>query len=261
MKNNFFLGLAFAAALSFVAIACGSSDDDAQTIEPPVTAGSLTVTFDNRVGNDQLVFNDRSYVNASGDTFTISQIRYWIGDLRLVKANGDVWKAPQPYYLIQQLSQQGPQTRLNINLDSVPAGEYTRVEFLVGVDSADNSNTDVVSRLGGDLEVGIGMNWNWNTGWIFVKMEGQYVDTQTGERKPYRRHIGVNGNARRVSLSPGSTRVGADPATVTVRTDLLGMFQNPHPISLQQFPVVMVGPADVARQTADNYERMFSIQP
>ena len=75
-------------------------------------------------------------------------------------------------------------------LDSVANGDYTSIKFILGVDSAHNHTLSQE----GVLDPSKGMIWDWNTGYIFFKHEGNYKNAN-GEVKPIVFHYGTE-NAR-----------------------------------------------------------------
>lgn len=157
--------------------ACDNDDDDAAK-EP----GTMDITFDNVaiVGGKQTQLTmatpggtDYSYTNEMGQKFNINLLRYYISAIELEGPNGERYtdqldvKAAESkgYYLVDE-SNSKSQT---VTLSGVPAGEYNKITFTVGVDS-----TGVVNGAsGGVLDPANKMFWSWNSGYIAVKFEGQ----------------------------------------------------------------------------------------
>jgi hypothetical protein len=61
-------------------------------------------------------------------------------------------------------------------LEGIPAGDYNRVDFLIGVDSLRNFS----GLQTGALNPSNGMFWSWSTGYIFVRVEGTSPQSETG---------------------------------------------------------------------------------
>ena len=57
---------------------------------------------------------------------------------------------------------------MKLELADIPNGEYTKVNYTIGVDAARNTE----GAQDGALDLVNGMFWSWNTGYIFMKMEG-----------------------------------------------------------------------------------------
>ena len=59
----------------------------------------------------------------------------------------------------------------------LPEGDYTELQFLLGVDSLHNvsgAQTD-------DLDPAKDMFWTWNSGYVMAKMEGNSPAVKTGK--------------------------------------------------------------------------------
>ncbi|MBO0952210.1 MbnP family protein [Fibrella forsythiae] len=256
-----------------VLMACQKKEVDRQI-------GSVQLSFDNRVGNRDLALGTGTYQNKSGETFTITRFDYFISNIRLLQADGSSYTVPQndSYFLVREADS----TSQKITISNVPAGEYTQLEYMVGVDSLRNT-ADVGQRTGVLDPAGShtsGMYWDWNTGYIHLKMEGtspQAPLDATGNRN-FRYHIGLFGgyqtptlnNLRtvRVSLTgSGTSGVGkgvqignvlSETTLVTVNVDAGKLFDGPTPIRIATYPDVMVSPISAA--IASNYATMFSFK-
>ena len=151
----------------------------------------LTLQFDNVAGNTDLVLNSVDYTNVSGESFNVSQLQYFVSNMKFVCPNGKEFKVNQDdsYFLIQEHEPVTQTLKLK-----VPAGEYNKLTFLVGVDSL--RNTMPIDKRKGVLDpsnsMDNGMYWSWNSGYIFFKMEGNSAaarEDPTGNRR-FRYHIG-----------------------------------------------------------------------
>src|SRR5436190_11302711 len=132
----------------------------------------LFIKFDNKAGSEDLALNTKQYANASGESFSISQLQYFISNIKLRRTDGKEYaiKQDDSYFLIQESN---PATHL-LKL-KVPTGDYNQLTFMLGVDSL--RNTMNISKRTGVLDpassMDNGMYWTWNSGYIFFKMEGE----------------------------------------------------------------------------------------
>lgn len=131
-------------------------------------SGSMTLKFENRVGDEPLVLSDdllqKTYQNANGDDFTVTRYAYYVTNLELIKADGSVHTQDGFKFLVVQ----GDEHTYTYELNDIPAGNYTKVKCLLGVDSLHN----VSGAQDGALDPLHGMFWDWNTGYIMAKLEG-----------------------------------------------------------------------------------------
>ncbi len=244
-----------------VSISCSREVMDPQT-------GSLAVRFDNVVGGADLNLNGTTYTNSSGEPYTISALNYFVSNIRLRKVDGSEYVVPQDssYFLVRE----SDATSQTIRLNNVPLAQYTGLSFLVGVDSL--RSVSGVDKRTGVLDPGTGspmagMAWDWNTGYIFLKLEGNspVVNPDATGNRNYRFHIGLFGrngtpnNLRRVSIAFDGASVTPDnPARslVTIRANVQTIFAGRTRLSLAQSPNIMIAPK--SSEVADNYAGMFS---
>jgi len=173
MKKFLFMTAVFG-ALFFSA--CKDDDD----ISAP---GTLEVAFDNiaLINNVQQQLSlatpgstNYIYTNGMGQKFNINLLRYYISAIELDGPNGEHYHdhleataaGTKGYYLVDESI---PASQV-ISLDEIPAGEYNKITFTVGIDSTGIAN----GAAGGVLDPATcKMFWNWNSGYIAVKYEGQ----------------------------------------------------------------------------------------
>ena len=222
----------------------------------PAGNGELRVEFENIVGAETLQLDSRTYTNSLGQPYTVSQFAYYVSNFTLQKKDGSTFQVPESYFLIDEANQESQM----ITLTGIPAGDYTGVSFLIGVDSTRNTS----GAQTGALDPINGMFWSWNTGYIFVRMEGNSpVSPQPNNKLQF--HVGgfkgatncirqtspsLNGNTLQV-------RTGKTPE-LHYRVDLAQLFGAPNPVSFaaQEGTAVHGGPNAV--KIASNYETMFS---
>lgn len=127
-------------------------------------AGTVNFKVNNVVGTLPLELNGTTYLNAHGDSFTVTRYAYYLSNFEFVDENNKSYKAPETYFLIDE----GDDASKSFSIADIPAGKYTKVRMLLGVDSAKNmggAQTGVLDPL-------VGMYWDWNTGYIMAKFEG-----------------------------------------------------------------------------------------
>ena len=146
--------------------------------------GSLTVEFDNIAGAADLQLNTGLYTNASGETFKVTKLKYYVSNFVLTTSDNTIVKVPQDscYFLIDESNAASHKPAL-----TVPEGEYKTLTFMVGVDSI-RSTQDISQRIGvlDPTTAGGDMYWGWNSGYIFLKLEGSL----SSSAKNFMYHIG-----------------------------------------------------------------------
>lgn len=221
----------------------------------PVETGTLKLEFKHKVDTAALAFG-KNYVNAKGDTFKVSKFNYYISNIRLVKSDNSVYSETNSYHMVKH--SQAASTI--ISLTNIPPGAYTSVSFMLGVDSARN----VSGAQSGDLDPAVAsdMYWSWNSGYIFLKMEGS--SPKSGEvSKNLEYHIGgyggVNKTQRSFNFNFGSSNANVSTSAtlaLEIGVNLNEIFVSPNLIDVStQHTIVSPGPN--AKLMADNYANML----
>ena len=228
--------------------------------------GTIILNFENIVGNEPVVLNTKNYTNALGEQFNISLLNYYISNIRLVKADGSEYIVPQneSYFLV---SEERPATK-SITIQNIPKGNYTAAKFIIGIDST-KSASDISERKG-CLDVGgeaKDMYWAWNSGYIFVKMEGKSPQNSK-YNSVYNYHIGFFGgigekktlnNIKTAKIDFGGKAIklkSKKQIEIVIKTDVSKILNGPTNISIAKDPSVMGGP--LSAKIADNYKNMLS---
>lgn len=239
---------------------------------PEPAAASIRIEFDNIVGDKNLVLNGTQYQNASGEDFVITKFNYFVSNFKLYKTDGTVYTVPQDssYFLIRE----DVRASQFVTLNNVPVGDYDHIEFMVGVDSLRNtmpeSKRTGVLDAGGDMG-GDGMYWAWNSGYIFMKLEGTSSFGNPANDKFYY-HIGLYGGYETPTVNNTRTvklKFGTDVARVTLSqtpevhlfADVMKVFDGPAThLSIGEYNGIMGSPTHWTKtsQLADNYQQMFS---
>ena len=147
-------------------VLCGGLIARAQTSS---SEGGVQVRFSWQNHYAKTVFNLPVYSNVHGQSYSVSVLRYYVGNISLHREDGYSHILPG-YHLIVHDDQADDsfQPHDSITISGLPPGTYTSLSFTLGVDSLDN----VGGPREGHLDPLLGMYWTWSTGYIFFKMEG-----------------------------------------------------------------------------------------
>lgn len=222
----------------------------------------LSVEFDNIAGSSDLILNTGNYTNQSGESFTVTKLKYYVSNFKLTNVNGTMYTVPQDscYFLIDESDEATHEPVLK-----VPEGEYKTLTFTVGVDSLMNTK-DITQRTGvlDPSGAAADMYWDWNSGYIFFKMEGTSPASMMGD---YAYHIGFFGgmtaptinNIKTITLdltARGTPKVQTGKATnIHLMVDILKMFNGSANFSITDHSMVMTDP--FSSTIANNYISMF----
>ncbi|TJZ63163.1 hypothetical protein FAZ15_02380 [Sphingobacterium olei] len=225
--------------------------------------GQLKIKFDQIVGGKKLILNETTYTNNSEEQFIVSTAKYYVSNIVLTNNNGQSYTVPksESFFLINAANSESLTPSV-----LVPEGQYTTLQFNLGIDSI--TNTLPVSERTGVLDVaGNDMYWSWNSGYIFFKLEGSSTSSTTADQK-FRYHIGlfggydtktVNNNKTVVlDLSKAGTAIVQEnlSSDIHLMVDLGKVFDGKNKISIATNSTVMTsGPHQLI---AENYAQMFT---
>ncbi len=254
MKTRQLTALCSLLLASSAAVFVGCKKDS----DPPViTPGEVDLQFTNVVGTKPLALDGTTYATPAGETFTVSTLEYYVTNIKLTKSDGSVYAAPNSYFLVDQSK---PASQ-HLALAGVPAGTYTGLSFVLGVDST-TTKADPL-QLTGALNPANNMYWSWNTGHIFMKMEGNV--TSVTPAYPLTCHIGGYDAPydALITVAPplnsSLTVNGSRTPTIFVQADMLKLFDGVNHVTLSKFSNAM-RPGAEAVQVAQNYQAgMFTV--
>jgi hypothetical protein len=217
----------------------------------PQQPGSLTISFNHFVGSIPLALDTVQYKNELGQPFTITKFKYYISNIHLHKTDSSLVSVDK-YFLINE---DEPDSK-TITLTDIPTSQFTGIDFIIGVDSLHNCS----GAQSGALDPVNAMFWAWNTGYIFLKLEGKAAASKSpGHLFEY--HIGgyqqPTNCIRKVSLNfPRPLYVGTDKELV-FKADAAEILKSPTSVDFSKLSSV----TDFHNATtiADNYVDMFSV--
>ncbi len=237
---------------------------------PKGDTGSIRVEFDNVVGDQNLVLKGVKYYNQSGEDYVVTKFNYFVSNFKFYCTDGTVYTVPQDssYFLVRE----DIRSSQFVTIPGVPVGDYDHVEFMIGVDSL--RNTMPLEKRKGVLDPGgsmmeDGMYWAWNSGYIFVKLEGISSHGNPVNDKFYY-HIGLFGgydvrtvnNTRTVKVKFGNdiaTVTTGDIPEVHLFADVSKVFDGGSTnLKISEFNSVMGGQPEKSQEIANNYQHMFT---
>ena len=227
----------------------GPVDDTA----PPPSAGpgALTLSIDHVFDGQPLALGT-DLTTTDGTVLQINVLRYWISNVKLHQAGGSDHAVPAAYYLFEQTVEN---TRNSLTIADIPAGDYTGLTLAVGVDEGHNHSTDLFE---GELSTAVDMDWGWNSGFIFFKIEGEFDNN--GAMTFYKAHVGKDDLYREVTLTfdVPITIDDAHQSSVQLSAEAKTIFSGWNVPSTSS---VVGGPTNSpAGNVATNYSQWFSLQ-
>ena len=242
-------------AISVVLFSCTNNDDEAITGE-----GSLKVEFDNIYKTADFAANT-NYTNSNGEIVSVSKVKYIVSNIVLTKEDGTTFTYPksQSYFILDELT---PST-LVLNLSGIPAGNYTKIKYGIGVDKA---QWEAGATGQGDFLTtaqAAEMMWSWSAGYKFVAFEGTFTSATVTAATQFKVHTGQTGtdyNYAEVALDLPVNALVRTTITpqIHIMADLSQIVDGTNTINLSEGATIMGG-AKLALVTA-NIANMFEVE-
>ncbi|HWA34261.1 MAG TPA: MbnP family protein [Cyclobacteriaceae bacterium] len=181
MKSTSFIYILI--CIVFLSISSCTKDDKVSETAP------ITLHFDNVVSsaNLQMNTNNTPYMNSKGEAYKVTWLTYYVSAIKLKREDGTIFTDPVKsdgsagYYLVDE----NDAASQDVTLQNVPAGDYTEVTFTIGVDASQvNQGAQT-----GALDPAKGLFWSWNSGYIFLALEG-VSPVSTEKDNVFQFHVG-----------------------------------------------------------------------
>ncbi|MBL0102575.1 MAG: hypothetical protein IPP51_01650 [Bacteroidetes bacterium] len=217
MKKNIYYFILILVTITTVS----SCKKDTET--PASTEETLSFHLHRNVGTADGIY-DSLYQTASGRKFNITDYRFYISNIVLIKGDGSL------YPLTGKVILAGP-SAMEYELQKVPVGNYKGFTFMMGLDSITNHSDPTTFGAGSPLAVQTpSIHWDWNSGYIFFKVEGK-VDTTAAANGSadfdYLYHIGMDDLKRTIDFSTNAfSVVSGSPHELHIEFDLLEALSN-----------------------------------
>ncbi len=214
-----FLRIPIVVIYSLLLLNCSSDDAGEQW-------GPVQIKFENRFeGLSPIILNNTIQTSSNGQKHRFSALKYIVSNFTLTQSNGETFTyhlndPDKGAFVVDQ--NDAVINEVTFDLDSIPAGTYTKVKFGLGI-------SQDAYLLGGESQGEFwaeasdeGMTWAWAAGYIFVKLEGVYGDALNTN---FLNHTGNMGNV-------------SENGTPNLYREIEINFPTPMEVSSQAFPAI-----------------------
>jgi hypothetical protein len=176
------------AAIAMALTACSKDDNPINNV---AGTGKLEVEFDNVFGSADLILNSQLNVTSQGETLKISDVKYIVSNIVLTREDGSTYTYPKSlsYFIVSEANADSHV----LELANIPAGNYTKITFGIGVDEAQYNAGETVQ---GDFFAHAqdeDMAWSWSAGYKHLLFEGQFTSASVTTETPFMVHTGKSG--------------------------------------------------------------------
>lgn len=144
----------------------------------------VTVSIEPLFRGRPLVFDQLHCTNTTGQALAVTRLDMLLSGVAVRRTNGS-WLEKQYWFAFIN----GREGRTNFVLRGLPAGDYDRLRFNIGVPSDQNhaspAQWDAAHPLNPQVN---GLHWNWQGGYVFLALEGKWIlpPRSGGERREMR---------------------------------------------------------------------------
>ncbi len=152
---------------------------------PTLETGKIVLKFAHYVDGQPLVKDTMKYVNAAGNVYSVSELKYFISDVILHKSDGTnllVYQGKD----IQYVDESMPQTTTWNVADAISAGEYDSISFTFGINKEKNLDYLFVNA----PEVNMAWPDMMGGGYHYMMLNGFWKDTNN-QKSPFNLHLGI----------------------------------------------------------------------
>ncbi len=240
-------------AYAYILFVLGVITSCKKSVDSP--SNSLKITLDHQFDGQPFLLHE-NYQNELGQSFSVDQFKYYLSNIRLRNSTtGEYWIEPDSYHLV--IVSQNDQSN-TINLSGLPNTAFNELEFAIGVDNVSNHALDHL----GALDPANEMAWNWNTGYKFLLLEGQWSDNQDNN-SPLVFHIGLDRNYKSFTFNAINSNLkplnfnNNTSEEITISVNLAEIFKNPYTIDFSTTNSITSG--EEMSTIADNYSNNMLI--
>lgn len=228
-------------------------------------SGNVCVNFSTSVDGKTLQLDTFIYENASGNHYLVSEVQYFISDVKLIREDGTE---------VQILSDSGahyvdldiPATLRWEPSDEIPAGHYTAVSFVFGLSPRLNHNYFYTNA----PENNMAWPGMLGGGYHYMKINGKWMNTE-GVEMPFNLHTGrsatqVDGsdfedNSFLVTLPLSGFNIGRNETrTIGLNMNVNNWFVNPNLFDFNVFGGSIMQNVTAQHILRENGVDVFSIE-
>ena len=193
--------------------------------DTPTPSSATTTNFEisYEVDGKALSPDTMIYKNPFGVPYSVSRLQYFISKIKLYKTDGSVWSPDSDYFYMDGLKY----LMYKLPLGKVPAGEYNKIEFYIGLPPELNKHGAIANT-----QENIDMEWPtmMGGGYHFIKFEGSYKVHPDSMKKGFAVHLGTNSALVSVTINLQTPiKISGDQEiNIPLVMNLNEWFRNPH---------------------------------
>lgn len=176
--------------LLLIAITVGNSA--CKPTEPTTETGTLEIVFKSKYNNNTMPLYTSTATGTTPSNILLKKLEFFLSDIKGTNSKGSTVDFSDVEYISMNSSLDAASAEIGttITISNVELGNYTQLDFGVGLSDAVNNTTPDAYETSSPLALN-GNYWaSWNS-YILCKIEGDAIDN--GNTSGFVYHSGVNG--------------------------------------------------------------------
>jgi len=162
-----------------------------------------------------------------GSTLSVTRLSYLLGGFALEKTGGGWVELSDQFAWLDAAT-----GRDGFTIGKIPAGEYRALRFTVGLDSETNTGDPAKHAAYHPLNPNLnGLHWTWQTGYIFLALEGMFSERGTQVPRGFSYHFAREPNRAVITLPVQLNIAAASALGVKLSFDVAALFNAPRRLS------------------------------
>lgn len=229
--------------VSMIFISCKKAEKESHA--------SIRILFTHFVGDEEVSFDTIKYINAFGNSYSVSTLNYFISDFVLTKDDGSTVSFDFAHYVDAK-----NQNTLSIDpTTKVPIGNYNKISFVFGLNEERNISGAFPNPPENNMEWPIPMGG----GYHYMKLEGKFDSVNLV--KNYQAHTGrLMETPHFINIEMDDLELSVDgvESIIEIKMDINKWWENPNTLDLNTMSSIMGNEAK--QQTLEqNGSDVFSV--
>lgn len=258
--------LAFAVfVLALIFAACKKEEPIEENNEEKPT-GKIKFHFVHNVDGAPLVTHDMRYVNEAGNEYEIDEVQWFISDVVLHKENGATFEIKE-WKDIHYVDIDIPTTLTWQVYDDIPAGTYSGISFIFGLNEEQNESFRFVNPPESFMFWPIVLGG----GYHYLKLNGKWKDTVDAVR-PFNFHLGIGQHITATDTTyihnhfevvldgSGFSLADAETKDISIIMNIEKWFTNPHTYDHNVWGGDIMENQDAMQVASENGHNVFTME-
>ncbi|MBC7382906.1 MAG: hypothetical protein H7296_07900 [Bacteroidia bacterium] len=187
------------------------------TVDQEAANSNINLVFSNMVDGVPITLGSMINTNAAGNKYRVDVLKYYISNIKLVKAD-----ATEISFDNYELINEAEAATKIVVLKNVPHTSFVKIRFYLGIDLSRNHT----GLQDGDLDPAHDMIWDWNTGYIFFKHEGKFINTQ-GTTKILVQHLATDFALPAIEVPLNNVTISSGSKIIELNFNLNSAYTSP----------------------------------